>query len=78
MTAACAQRMLHDVCRVCGEKMPQTPPFRFGDCWGWDIMGKACNQPVSRLLGVMIAVQDNQGPLALMHPQGPIGSAEQA
>lgn len=30
---------------------------------------------LSRLLGVMIAVQDNQGPLALMHPQGPIGSA---
>lgn len=38
-----------------------------------EFQGKSAE--LSRLLGVMIAVQDNQGPLALMHPQGPIGSA---
>lgn len=36
---------------------------------------EARSQELSQLLGVMISVQSTQGPLALMHPQGPAGTA---
>ena len=35
----------------------------------------AKSEDLSQLLGVMMAVQTTQGPLALMHPQGPTGAA---